>query len=58
MMNDEKHEDLNPMCKDCDTKRSGKCKGTTEKVWTGCAMKPFKVDILQRWMGSTKIALR
>lgn len=30
---------VNPMCKDCQTRKQGTCKGTTEKVWTGCVLR-------------------
>ena len=30
---------VNPMCKDCETRKKGTCKGTTEKVWTGCTFR-------------------
>lgn len=30
---------IHPMCKDCETRKQGACKGTTEKVWTGCTFR-------------------
>ena len=31
-------ETVNPMCENCG-KFGGECRGTTEKVWTGCVFK-------------------